>query len=392
MKLICYLMFFLFFGITSCTSTSTSKKELKYENGTIDVINLKLYQKENIIRLSEIADSIHYISLETSDSCLIGAIDKILRTDNSDIIVVDKDVASSIFVFNDEGRFKCRIGTRGLGMAEYIKIEDVTYGYGFIYVWDSVQKKVLKYSENGDFLDSYKFDYTAYSLCCINENLLSFCCDYTPNYSLYKDKKYPSVIYFNTAENEIAGYLYFNEDVNNLAYTSTLNNLYDKNLYLPLNDTIYRLDADLISAKCILKYDDKYLLYKNEYIERSYTERMTVNDAEEACNKGKFPQLITYFSCDSVHLLFMRMNGFLYSGFYYPDTKEYKEASSLGKIPIENDIDKSFLFSPRCVEGNKVYCVIEPSEIPENNNLPINVGIDDNPVLAEIYMKYGNKK
>lgn len=63
------------------------------------------------------------------------------------------------------------------------------------------------------------------------------------------------------------------------------------------------------------KYDDKYLLYKNEYIERSYTERMTVNDAEEACNKGKFPQLITYFSCDSVHLLFMRMNGFLYSGF-----------------------------------------------------------------------------
>ena len=27
----------------------------------------------------------------------------------------------------------------------------------FIYVWDSVQKKVLKYSENGDFLDSYKF-------------------------------------------------------------------------------------------------------------------------------------------------------------------------------------------------------------------------------------------
>lgn len=48
-------MFFLFFGITSCTSTS--KKGLKYENGTIDVINLKLYQKENIIRLSEIADS-----------------------------------------------------------------------------------------------------------------------------------------------------------------------------------------------------------------------------------------------------------------------------------------------------------------------------------------------
>lgn len=40
-------------------------------------------------------------------------------------------MASSIFVFNDEGRFKCRIGTRGPGMAEYVKIEDVTYGYGF---------------------------------------------------------------------------------------------------------------------------------------------------------------------------------------------------------------------------------------------------------------------
>lgn len=47
------------------------------------------------------------------------------------------------------------------------------------------------------------------------------------------------------------------------------------------------------------------------------------------------------------------MNGFLYSGFYYPDTKEYKEASSLGKIPIENDIDKSFCFLRDVLKGIK---------------------------------------
>ena len=35
-------------------------------------------------------------------------------------------MASSIFVFNDEGRFKCRIGTRGPGMAEYIEYKNKT--------------------------------------------------------------------------------------------------------------------------------------------------------------------------------------------------------------------------------------------------------------------------
>lgn len=106
-----------------------------------DIIDLSLRQEENLIRLSEISDSVHYIPLETSDSCLIGSVDKLLRTDDGNFIVVDKEVASSVLLFDPEGNFLNRIGCRGQGQSEYVMIEDVAYRDGCIYVWDGIQKK-----------------------------------------------------------------------------------------------------------------------------------------------------------------------------------------------------------------------------------------------------------
>lgn len=374
-------------GMIACTQI----KDTGNVKDKCDIIDLSLRQEENLIPLSEISDSVHYIPLETSDSCLIGSVDKLLRTDDGNFIVVDKEVASSVLLFDSEGNFLNRIGCRGQGQSEYVMIEDVAYRDGCIYVWDGIQKKVIKYLENGTFVETYLFDYTAYSMECVGEKLFAFCCDYTPNRSLYSDGQYPSLILFDAGTDEVTPYLYFDEKTNNTAYTSVLNNLYGGNLALPLNDTIYEVTGGGASAKYLLRYNKNYLSNKNAYIAKSQTEKMTADDTMKASIDEKFPQLISYFACDSLSLLFMRMGGFLYYGFYYPDSGIYKEASACGKYPVVNDVDGSFLFSPRCVDGNRVYCLIEPSALSTRSKLPVDVEIEDNPILAEIYMRYNDE-
>ena len=290
-------------------------------------------------------------------------------------------------MFGAVGRFLNRIGSRGQGYGEYIHIEDVTCGNGYVYVWDSNLNKVLKYSEQGEPVDEYKFEYTAYSMYCMGEDLLAFGCDYTPNPSLRHEDAYPSLLLYDAASDSLRTALYFDEAVNSAGYLTTLNNLAGGNLYLPLNDTLYVVDKTGVSAHYVLSYAERYAKNKEEYVRRCRTEPMTTDAAEEDFNQGAYPHLITYLGCDSVSLLFMRMQEQLYYGFYYPHTGTYKEASSSRQWPVVNDLDNRFLFSPRCVEGNRAFCVAEPSAFLKDGEDSMPMGEEDNPIIVEVFLK-----
>lgn len=380
--LITWCAFVMSAWMVSCTSP-------KHRAVVSDVvaIDLPLQRGEHLINLSEVADSVHYIPLETNDSCLIGSIDKLLLTEEGCFIVVDKEIASAVYVFGADGRFLNRIGSRGQGYGEYIHIEDVTCGNGYVYVWDSNLNKVLKYSEQGEPVDEYKFEYTAYSMYCMGEDLLAFGCDYTPNPSLRHEDAYPSLLLYDAASDSLRTALYFDEAVNSAGYLTTLNNLAGGNLYLPLNDTLYVVDKTGVSAHYVLNYAERYAKNKEEYVRRCRTEPMTADAAEEDFNQGAYPHLITYLGCDSVSLLFMRMQEQLYYGFYYPHTGTYKEASSSRQWPVVNDLDNRFLFSPRCVEGNRAFCVAEPSVFLKDGEDSMPIGEEDNPIIVEVFLK-----
>lgn len=378
-----FLFLLIYIGV------SCNRKVEPNDSSLYTSIQLPLAQKEQIISLSEITDSIVYVPLETNDQCLIGSIDKLLVTDDHNYIVVDKDIAASVFLFDSNGSFIRKIGNRGEAKNEYLTLEDVTYENDQIYIWDSAQKKVLVYSAKGSFIQHFRFDYTAHSLCCLGKDLFAFCCGYTPNQALYTNGCYPSTLIYDRAKNETTGKLFFDASISPAAYTSVLNNLYQANLYLPLNDTIYKItEGGNITRNYVLAYDEKYLQNKQAYIERSKTGRLSANEAEQAYLKGMYPHLITYFPCDNVHVFFMRMADYLYYGFYYPNTQTYKEASSRNMLPVKNDIDGIGVFSPRCSKGNILYNLVEPSELSEKENcLKKQIAEDNNPIIAKLYMK-----
>lgn len=136
---------FYSFILTAC---NLSTNELS--DGSLDKININV---DNIrkLNLSEISNEISYINLESNENCIIGKIDKIIFNEKY-IVVVDKVISKSIFIFNAEGAFLNKINKKGGGPGEFIDIGDVNVT-DVIELYDSKMKKILQYDiATGSFL------------------------------------------------------------------------------------------------------------------------------------------------------------------------------------------------------------------------------------------------
>ena len=89
-------------------------------------------------------DSIEVIKLETTDSCLIGFINKISFTDKH-ILVSDARVSQKIYLFDKGGKFIRYISNKGTGPGEYSVIGDFTIKGDSVFIQDYYQNKYVIY-------------------------------------------------------------------------------------------------------------------------------------------------------------------------------------------------------------------------------------------------------
>lgn len=73
-----------------------------------------LQTTEHLLHLSDIADSLSYIKLATDTSNLIGVIDKIIPLKDR-ILIVDKDITQTIYIFDKSGKFIRKINKKAEG-------------------------------------------------------------------------------------------------------------------------------------------------------------------------------------------------------------------------------------------------------------------------------------
>lgn len=150
MKFKLFSSFFIGVLLTSCNGHTA--KEL---TGDIPIISISC-EKDQVLNLSEFAESIEIIPLETRDDNLIGWIHRIIST-------VDRYYLSSavsydtqkLFVFDKSGKFIRKIGKEGEGPEEYIGMSDFTL------VGDSVLKitenyNLASYDTEGNFIHKRK--------------------------------------------------------------------------------------------------------------------------------------------------------------------------------------------------------------------------------------------
>mgnify|MGYP000205664866 FL=1 len=135
---------------------SCSKKGVQSECGyEIDLLSGVM----DSLGYSLFTDSIKYINLETTDSCLIGEItDMAISADR--MFVFDKR-RQTVWVFNQEGEFLSKIFKQGNGPGEYIRIVQFEYDEKndqiVLLTWGS---QLLYYTPEGEFLKTVKLGFS----------------------------------------------------------------------------------------------------------------------------------------------------------------------------------------------------------------------------------------
>lgn len=138
-----YLLFILAF-LLSCSPSNDNNYSLEQIKFSQEYISL-----DDSLELK-------FIPLETTDSCLIGSISNI-QIRNNLIFVLEGRKSEDLFVFDMNGKFIARVGKKGAGPGQYIRIADfdIDEDRQLIVLADMHQEHLLFYD-----LDSYQFKYS----------------------------------------------------------------------------------------------------------------------------------------------------------------------------------------------------------------------------------------
>ena len=103
----------------------------------------------HLLNLSEYATEIRYIPLETSDLSLIAEIKQIICEDEKIVISDNND---NCYLFDNNGKFCCKIGSAGRGPNEYLFANHVTMRDHLIFIDD--RYKIIIYDTNGRMVEN----------------------------------------------------------------------------------------------------------------------------------------------------------------------------------------------------------------------------------------------
>ena len=132
-------------------SCNNDEKNKNSSQGTEEIIIDAKHQ--TALPYDSIFKEIDYIKLETTDENLIGQISQVIFIDSL-IVVVDKENARTVNVFDQTGKFLYPIGTKGNGPGEYVDISHVTYNRlkDRLALYDKMQKRIINYNLKGEHL------------------------------------------------------------------------------------------------------------------------------------------------------------------------------------------------------------------------------------------------
>lgn len=161
-NVICLLMIILLGGCSQHRSHSN-----------ISVIKADITNLSNV-SLMDIVDSISLVNLETTDSCLVSNVSKIIKKENQLYLFDQRQ--QTLFCFGTNGNFEFKISDRGQGPDEYQYIEDFTISdAGIIYLLEP-WGNVFCYNNKGEFQERIKLstDLKSYNEVFVTDSSLVF--------------------------------------------------------------------------------------------------------------------------------------------------------------------------------------------------------------------------
>ena len=123
--LICGCLFTACGGGSSSSSSSVSSEMSVSEDG-VTVIPMNA-RPGDVLNLSDFAESVELIPLETRDDCLIGWIPEIIATKNHYVLIsgIGPTDFQHLYVYDKNGKFIRQISGRGQGGEEFLEVRDI---------------------------------------------------------------------------------------------------------------------------------------------------------------------------------------------------------------------------------------------------------------------------
>jgi hypothetical protein len=222
-----YLLILCSIFLFGCNS---GEKKFTDKIGNTSIFRL---ETENSQLLSNVIDSISFLPLIEKDDFLFSTINKLIMRGQY-IYIMDVWISNSLLVFDETGAFVRKIGSRGRGPKEYVRMWDFDVDSTTIYLYDRAKTRMLNYDLQGNFIEEKKLPFRADGFKILKNRKYLF--------SLVKENNKYQVIRTDSDFNTEASFFPFDNDEfsNNKHTDNILREVEGVTFYTRIiNDTVY---------------------------------------------------------------------------------------------------------------------------------------------------------
>lgn len=234
MKVFSFVLLLLFSMGCASSVKDKEKTETSIPSVSIDLSRAQYIKWDSLVDTR----TVKVVPLETTEESLLGRIGKVFVAEDRFLIVT----GSSMYLFDENGKFLTKISKQGKGPGEYLQLLDAYLDHDCIYALDCRGQKIFKYSFDGVLMEQYTTGVLGRTFAKVSDDLIAIYCDSDMTersdcrlnlFSLSSRKIVGK--YFPVTKNEYE-WRYIN-DVNNFQVTDSV--VY---FVYSLNDTIYKID------------------------------------------------------------------------------------------------------------------------------------------------------
>lgn len=177
-----FLSLLLIAAMASAIISCSGNKSKPESNGVKTISLPKAIGKERIVNLSEVAQSIRYVPLETNDSSLLGAAQRPILEDGVFYLMVSKGFNKNEYrMFHIDGRFKGKLGTIGRAKGELPQIDPFSLSFDPVNGNPMICSfsKLVEYDKDGNFFNEVYApidegsNFRSYKIYKLGENYIS---------------------------------------------------------------------------------------------------------------------------------------------------------------------------------------------------------------------------
>ncbi len=365
-------------------------------------IDLSMLNSDNILPLSSLYDSISYVKLETTSECLIGNIKKIIPSANQ-YFIFDEEYFN-IFIFDTNGKFLKKIGKRGTGPNEYIKIDDICFDriQNRLFVLDNTRNRILVYNNRGEDLYYITLAFKTCEIEFLSGNIILCYNDFKVNNKLQKDEKYPLITLIDADNGKVlSSNTYFSHEIQSkeviAPFSATSTNGTSVSVFNALTSTISAFHKNGEVKEYTLNFGSEDTQAREKYISKLHEKQLNAHDVCSGCEHQPDYTMITSVFKEKEYLYISTVNYIKKKQYfirYNLNTSNCIYAKSSTINPFINDIDYGkFLLIPNSIENGKAYGYIDALSLcyhAENNDSTNNESLkcilkhtkeEDNPIL-----------